>query len=110
MDFKDDLYATTTTYTVSSPNVVLKPIKTDESKLPQPGEILKIRDQDGSVRLCQVEFFKQVSGEGEWIADYEFVLVLLPTGITFPVRASSDYWLTVQRATDLEGLASADDA
>ena len=109
MDFKDDLYATPT-YTVSHRNAVFTPAKVDESKLPQPGEIIKVNDVDGYVRLCQVESFKQVSGESEWIADYEFVLVLLPTGITFPVRAGSDYWLTMQRATDLEGLASADDA
>jgi hypothetical protein len=104
MNFNDDLY---TTYTVSNRNVVFT---IDESRLPQPGEIIKVNDQDGDVRLCQVESFKRVSGEGEWIADYDFVLVLLPTGITFPMRAGSDYWATVQRATDLEGLATAGDA
>lgn len=107
MGFNDDLY---TTYTVSNGNASITPAKVDESKLPQPGEILKIRDQDGSVRLCQVESFKRVSGEGEWIAEYVFVLVLLPTGITFPMRASAEHWMLTQRATDLEGLATADDA
>lgn len=107
MDFNEDIY---TAYTVSTSNAKITPIKTDESKLPQPGEIIKINDVDGRVRLCQVESFKHVPGASVWTAEYEFVLVLLPVGITFPMRASAEHWMLCQRATDLEGLAAADDA
>jgi hypothetical protein len=102
----DDRWFTAQTYA----NRTAFNIKVDETKLPQPGEIIKIRDEDGRVRLCQVESCRRVSSEDEWSTHYEVTLVLLPTGITFPMRASYEHWVLSPRATDLEGLAAADDS